>query len=134
MFEKNDKALLTARIIIIATIVISAIISLIVGILLAVYVNGLYFLYAFIGWFFCWLLWVFAKLYLSFLCDVKLIRNKLYGIDNKGLEVFIKSDVENINQDKKGIVNQSLENLQMLLDSDVITKEEYENLKNELSK
>ena len=51
MFERNDKALLTTRIIVMVFIGITAVASLIIGIVLAVNVDGVYFLFAFVGWF-----------------------------------------------------------------------------------
>ena len=138
MFERNDKALLTTRIIIMVIIEILAVLSLVMGIVLAVLVHGAMFLITFAGWFFCWLLWVFARLYLSYLCDIKLIRNKLYCESNKNLEVFLKAKSERSNssemQDKRKAINTELAHLQQLLNAGVITSEEYEKRKNELSK
>ena len=93
MFEKNDKALLTARIIVIVVISIFAVASFVLGIVLA-QDEGYLFLVAVVGWFLCWIMWVVARLYMSYLVDVKLIRNKLYGESNEGLEVFFKAKEE----------------------------------------
>ena len=138
MFERNDKALLTTRIIIMVIIGIFAVLSPVMGIVLAVLVHGAMFLLAFVGWFGCWLMWVFARLYLSYLCDVKLIRNKLYGESNDGLEVFLKAKEERSNspvmQEKRQAINDELEHLEQLLISGVITYEEYEKRKKELTK
>lgn len=138
MFERNDRALLTTRIIIMVIIGIFGVLSLVMGIVLAVLIHGALFLTAFVGWFFCWLLWVFARLYLSYLCDIKLIRSKLYGENNNGLEVFLKAKEERsdspVMQEKKEIVNTELAHLQQLLNSGVITNEEYEKRKSELTK
>ena len=138
MFERNDEALLTTRIIVMIFIGIIAVGSLVMGIVLAVVAGGAYFLLTFVGWFFCWLLWVFARLYLSYLCDIKLIRNNLYGESNERLEVFLKAKEERSNspiiQEKKEAVNNELEHLKQLLNSGVITSEEYEKRKSELIK
>lgn len=138
MFYLNDKALLTTRKITIVVLWILAALSLILGIVLAVLEGGKWFLIAFAGWFLCWLLWVVARLYLSYLCDIKLIRNKLYGESNENLEVFLKAKEERSNspvmQEKKEAVNTELTHLQQLLNSGVITNEEYEKRKNELTK
>lgn len=138
MFQRNDKALLTTRIIIMVIISIFAVLSLVMGIVLAVLINGAMFLTAFAGWFLCWIIWVIARLYLSYLCDIKLIRNKLYGESNEGLEMFLKAKEERSNspvmQEKKEAVNIELEHLQQLLNSGVITSEEYEKRKKELTK
>ncbi len=90
MFKRNDKALLATRIIIMITLGIFAAISLAIGIVLVILVNVACILITFAGWFFCLLMWIFARLYLSYLCDIKLIRNKLYGESNEDLEVFFK--------------------------------------------
>lgn len=92
MFERNDKALLTARKIIIFIIVIFAALSLAMGIVLAIQVHGAMFLLALGGWFGCWLMWVVARLFLSYLVDIKLIRNKLYDEKNTKLEVFLEDN------------------------------------------
>ena len=138
MFEKNDKALLTTRIIVIVFIGIVAVGSLVMGIVLAVKIDGVYFLFTFVGWFLCWIMWVFTRLYLSYLVDIKLIRNKLYGESNEGLEVLLKAKEDRSNspemQEKKQAVNAELEHLQQLLHSGVITIEEYEKRKEELTK
>jgi len=138
MFERNDKALRTWRICIIVAIAILAVCSLVVGILLAVLLeNGAWFLIAFVGWFLCWLGWLFARLYMSYLCDIKLIRNKLYGESNDGLEVFLKAREERSNspemKEKQEKINAELEHLKGLLSSGVITEEEFEKRKKELT-
>ena len=137
MFERNDKALLTTRIIVMVTIGIFAVLSLALGIALAVVIEGVYFLFSFAGWFLCWLLWVIARLYMSYLCDVKLIRNKLYGESNAGLEVFLKAKEERSNsieaKKKQTDIEEELKHLQQLLSSGVITTEEYEKRKSELT-
>ncbi|MCH5157313.1 MAG: SHOCT domain-containing protein [Clostridiales bacterium] len=139
MFKRNDKALLTSRIIIMVTIGIIAVLSLVAGILLAVdNESGVYILVTFAGWFLCWIMWVFARLYLSYLVDIKLIRNKLYGENKDVLDVFLKAKEERSNspvmQENKQMVNAEIEHLQQLLHSGVITLEEYENRKEELTK
>lgn len=136
MFKENDKALLTARVIFIVFICISAVSSLVIGILLAVYVNWLYFLFTFAGWFACWITWVFIRLYLSYLCDIKLIRNKLYNESNEGLEVFLnakeeKSDSPALMPDE---VEAELVRYHLLFLDGTITEEEYKKREAELKK
>ncbi len=137
MFERNDKALLTTRIIVMVTIGIFAVAFLALGIALAVLIEGVYFLIAFAGWFLCWVMWVFARLYMSYLCDVKLIRNKLYGESNAGLEVFLKAKEERSDSPevkaRRKATEEELEHLQQLVNSGVITTEEYEKRKRELT-
>lgn len=90
MFGKNDKALLAARIILIVVISILTTGCVLAGIIMTIVDENLIFLLISAGGaLFCWLAWVIARLYLSYLCDVKLIRNKLYGIENDNLQVFL---------------------------------------------
>ena len=91
MFERNDKQLLTVRIITNVVTWIFAIAGIIVGIVLSalgMLEIGLPIL--FVVPFLCWLMWVYVRLHLSHLCDIKLIRNKLYGVDNDNLKVFLE--------------------------------------------
>ena len=39
-----------------------------------------------------WFLWLVMRLAMSFMCDVKLIRNKMYGTDCEMLKVFLQDD------------------------------------------
>ncbi len=137
MFERNDKALRTWRICVIVAVAIFAVAFLAIGIVLAVLIHGALFLTAFAGWFLCWLLWLGANLHMSYLCDVKLIRNKLYGKSNEGLEEFLKARDERSNSpamiEKKEAMEAELKHLQGLLSSGVITTEEYEKRKKELT-
>ena len=91
MFEKNDRILFAAKIILYFAIFIFAVASLVLGIVLSIVMeSSALFLVALAGWFVCLLMWVFSKLLLSYLCDIKLIRNKLYGESNAKLERFLK--------------------------------------------
>lgn len=91
MFEKNDRILFAAKIILYFAIFIFAVASLVLGIVLSIVMeSSALFLVAFAGWFVCLLMWVFSKLLLSYLCDIKLIINKLYGESNAKLERFLK--------------------------------------------
>lgn len=91
MFEKNDRILFAAKIVLYFAIFIFAVASLVLGIVLSIVMeSSALFLVAFAGWFVCLLMWVFSKLLLSYLCDIKLIRNKLYGESNAKLERFLK--------------------------------------------
>lgn len=93
MFEVNDKFLRTVRVILNVWVWVGAIACVICGIVLSalgMIEMGLPIL--FVGPFACWFSWVFGRLYLSHLCDIKLIRNKLYGEGNENLEIFLKED------------------------------------------
>ncbi len=95
MFEVNDKFLRTARVILNIWVWGGAIVCVIGGIVLSavgMLAAGLPILFA--GPFVCWVSWVFGRMHLSHLCDVKLIRNKLYGIGNEDLDVFLKTKAE----------------------------------------
>lgn len=93
MFEVNDKFLRTVRVILNVWVWVGAIACVICGIVLSalgMIEMGLPIL--FVGPFACWFSWVFGRLYLSHLCDIKLIRNKLYGVGNENLDIFLKDD------------------------------------------
>ena len=95
MFEVNDRSLRTVRVILNVVTWIGVIACIVCGIVLSalgMLAAGLPIL--FVGPFACWLSWVFARLYLCYLCDVKLIRNKLYGVGNENLDVFLKTKAE----------------------------------------
>lgn len=95
MFEVNDKFLRTVRVILNVVTWIGVIACIICGIVLSalgMIEMGLPIL--FVGPFACWFSWVFGRLYLSYLCDIKLIRNKLYGVGNENLDVFLKTKAE----------------------------------------
>ena len=93
MFEVNDRSLRTVRVILNVWVWVGAIACVICGIVLSalgMIEMGLPIL--FVGPFACWFSWVFGRLYLSHLCDIKLIRNKLYGVGNENLDIFLKDD------------------------------------------
>ena len=154
MFDNNDKSLLSVR----------TVVNVVTGILLALFVIGgivcivigadkeetlmivVGILCVLVGALISWLFWVFMRLILSFLCDVKLIRNKLYGNSNDGLNVFIvgaqksayeesntaqpRSKPNNGESDKMKL----LRDLKGLYDSGAIDEEEYTRAKNDLLK
>ena len=139
MFEKNDKQLLTMRIIVNVVICIIAAASILVGIILsATASNALFLLIAVGGAFLSWLAWVVARLYLSYLCDIKLIRNKLYGVDNDNLKVFLeeKQTPEQIAEQKRVAAQnvEKIEKLKILRDSGVISEEEFQQEREKLLK
>ncbi len=132
MFEKNDKALLTAKTIVMVIIALFAIVSLIAGILLAVLIHVACIVLTFVLWFLCWLMWVFRRLHLSYLCDIKLIRNKLYDESNDGLEAFLKTVVgDKYNEEYAEIEEEKLA-LEEMKNNKIITLEEYERKKKAL--
>ncbi len=122
---------MTARTIVLVILIIFAVLSLILGIVLAVVGHWALIFIALFFLLLLWLLWVVWNVLLSFLCDVKLIRNKLYDESNDALNVFIKSK-EKLEKSRSDYVDTQLEYLQELLDAEVITVEEYKQRKREL--
>ena len=110
MFEENDKPLMMAYKIIKVALIICGIFFVIGGVVLcatckqevpngfgsetvtnvANIVVGV--LFIIFGPIICWLIWVFNKLILSAFCDIKIIRNKLYALDNEYLKLFSEKD------------------------------------------
>lgn len=106
MFDKNDKTLFAMRVICIVTIIVLAAISTALGILLIVagYVGaGIILIALFL--FFCWLLWVYNRLHISYLCDIKLIRNKLYGVENGRLRQLYTDDEYSADEELRDLTN-----------------------------
>ena len=68
---------------------------------------------------------------LCYLCDIKLIRNKLYGVDNDNLKVFLEEkftkrelqEIELIKAQK----TEKMAKLKALRDSGALTEKEYQN-------
>lgn len=120
MFEQNDRTLFTAQSIIKVFCIIGAILCFIGGIVLCVTSNqkvadnfgeisnvtnyaqiiGGVALILF-GSLVFWIIWIFSKLIFSTLCDIKLIRNKLYQLDNDNLKSFIEEESDNKTNDNK---------------------------------
>ena len=142
MFEKNDKQLLTVRIIlnvVTAILVAGGVIAGIVLSALGMLDIGLPIL--FVVPFISWLMWVFVRLHLSHLCDIKLIRNKLYGVENDNLKVFLEEKANTEFQKAEDMANNNPSNnteqllrLKRLLDSGAITQEEFDREKEKLLK
>lgn len=89
MFQKNDRFLFAARIVFIVLTVIGVLVSIILPIYLAVETeNAFYVFYIILYLALCLIFFVFWNLLLTFLVDVKLIRNKLYIQDNAPLVKF----------------------------------------------
>lgn len=139
MFERNDKQLLIVRILLNVVTWIFVLAGIVVGIVLSalgMLEIGLPIL--FVVPFLCWLMWVYVRLHLSYLCDVKLIRNKLYGVDNDNLKVFLEEKLsEEEIEELKRVEMQNTEKLirlKSLRDSGVITEEEFQQEKEKILK
>ena len=98
MFKKNDRYLKIARIVNTVLLFVNICACIIAG-GICIYLAfrsklWLFLLYAvlwiFFGTIISWIVWLFVRLYLSHLYDVKMIRNKLYEIDNSDLQIFTK--------------------------------------------
>lgn len=131
MFERNDKQLLTVRILLNIVTWIFVLAGIISGIILLVNDSiALGLVMLFLVPFLSWLMWVVARLYLTYLCDIKLIRNKLYGIENENLSVFLSAKTETheqtSQQNSSTDKTQALLRLKKLLDGGAITQEEFD--------
>ena len=68
-----------------------------------------------------WSIWIFSQLVFSTICDIKLIRNKLYGLNNDNLQSFMDEDDdddedENAKEGKDNKANKKKSLLQKLRD------------------
>ena len=78
----------------------------------------------FCGPLFFWLVWLVIRLHLTYLCDIKLIRNKLYGIKNSALNAFIKESAPHVpDEELNAFTYQQLEKLNH---DGFISNEEFE--------
>ena len=154
MFDKNDKQLKIVRKITFICAIIFAVLGVIAGIILCAtedasgtnLIAGI--LLIVLVPFLSWLAWVYGSLLLTFLCDVKLMRNKMYGLDNDNLSEFISSPSRAANypsaQQPAGAPSEQapsssasdryemLLRLKKLYDSGALSQEEYEQKKREL--
>lgn len=160
MFDKSDKALLTFRVLAMVFIIVVFLCGIVGGIILCTseqsLVTGI--LVLVIMPFLCWFMWLLNRLVVSYMCDIKLIRNKLYELDNDKLsDIFapteysdnedseeedgenieitrIKdnkmSDIDNYIEDNDIAIDK--EKLYQLFRQNVITEKEYKQLIKEL--
>lgn len=137
MFEYNDGMLLAARIVANVLFALNSIIALVGGIVLSALSSAIFLLYGLIYILGSWVIWIIARLILSFICDVKLIRNKLYDQTNNNLAVFTGNNSQadenrhvphELTSDD---IRQKQDKLDTLLYSGVINETEY---KNEINK
>ena len=139
MFEKNDEQLLIVRILVNVGTWIGAIGGVIIGIVFSatgLLEVGLPILFGLP--ILSWVMWMYARLRLCYLCDIKLIRNKLYGVDNDNLKVFLEEKLsEEEIEELKRVEMQNTEKLiklKSLRDSGVITEEEFQQEKEKILK
>ncbi|MDE6850501.1 MAG: hypothetical protein K2J54_04155, partial [Clostridia bacterium] len=89
LFDKNDKYMHVTKIIFIIFVIMLGLLSFVGGIVLmalGIIAAGLPLLIC--GLIFTFISYVSGRLVLSYLVDVKAIRNKLYGYGNEGLNSF----------------------------------------------
>lgn len=126
----------------IVTIVNGALIESMETVLIGIFVILLVFIIVFVSW-------VFIKIFINMCCDIKLIRNKLYSIDNYYLNKMVAEKQSNIEMQANGIQDelnadlsqqniqlankiQQLKALKELLDSDIISDSEFEREKQKI--
>ena len=98
MFQKNDKNLLLVRRICIGISIFYGIAAFIAGVFyMSNEMAGTGILIWLGGGIAAWLSWVFSSLYLSYLADIKLIRNKLYDVKNDALKDFLDEENKQTN-------------------------------------
>ncbi len=138
MFEKNDKLLSIARVINNVVAWIGIIGGVLTGIILCCIEYGDY-LSLGLSLLFCVpvfsaLGWMVLRLILNYFCDIKLIRNKLYGVGNGDLYAFlVRNSVEDSN-DTFSSASSKLMQLKTLLDQGIITQAEFDREKEKLLK
>lgn len=161
MFEKNDKPLFIVRILLIVMCLIIAIGSVITFIVLCCVDGGenivIGLIPLFCGPLVAWLMWIFGQLSLNMMCDIKLIRNKLYEEGIESFKPFLErkkreddeeeqddneaDEADEAEQNKQSRpatemadVTQQLLKLKKLLDEGAITQEEFDAEKAKLLK
>ncbi len=138
MFEQNDKALTTYRTGCIVALIICIVGCLIAGIALAVIIHWTSYIFIVpCGISLCDILWLRVKVHLSYLCDIKLIRNKLYGESNEGLDDFLKTFKERVDEVDEDIKKEEekeaeLAHLYQLMEQGLIAEDEYKKREKEL--
>lgn len=144
MFRKNDHSFFSFRnTLSLAIVAVWAGIVLFFSVLGAVLVSVVYLLYLIPGAFSCWVLWILNNLIISLMCDIKLIRNKLYGLGCEDLKASSRyEDASPLPPDdtSEASMNETaykkktdlLLDLKSLLDSGVITQEEFDQEKKKL--
>lgn len=100
MFKKNDKALLTVKGLFTALCIVIAAVFIILGLSVMERDANTGVKFILIGVLAVPIIYIIILVKLNFYCDVKLIRNKLYGLNNNDLEIFL-DEIRNENNVKK---------------------------------
>ena len=152
-FKKLDKMWFVAQVFVDVVAVITAVLGVVLGVLVirtasdagmtAILEGVLVIVLALVGAAFSW---VMLKVALSLYCDVKLIRNKMYGEGNESFAAFMSDPdgtmpkgnaVEAINENSaqykcnKSLAEQLLE-IKQLYDDGVLSQTEFEQAKKKL--
>lgn len=129
MFEKSDKYFFAARITLNVLHILGMLLFLVVPILVAIFESDISCLIYLVGVPATALSWLLTTVLFGVICDIKLIRNKLYCEDTRalakicaGAEAFKNMARERIVRAEKGA---ELKELIAMLDSGEISREEY---------
>lgn len=138
MFEKSDKHFFAARITLNVLHILGMLLFLVVPILVAIFESDTSCLIYLVGVPATALSWLLTTVLFGVICDIKLIRNKLYCEDTRalakicaGAEAFKNMARERIVRAEKGA---ELKELIAMLDSGEISREEYAERVSELWK
>ena len=138
MFEKSDKYFFAARITLNVLHILGMLLFLVVPILVAIFESDTSCLIYLVGVPATVLSWLLTTVLFGVICDIKLIRNKLYCEDTRalakicaGAEAFKNMARERIVRAEKGA---ELKELIAMLDSGEISREEYAERVSELWK
>ena len=138
MFEKSDKYFFAARITLNVLHILGMLLFLVVPILVAIFESDTSCLIYLVGVPATALSWLLTTMLFGVICDIKLIRNKLYCEDTRalakicaGAEAFKNMARERIVRAEKGA---ELKELIAMLDSGEISREEYAERVSELWK
>lgn len=142
MFDKSDKFLLVAKKIVDVSSIVCMVLLFVATVVLSITLS-LFCLLMSVAMLFCWLAWVGMRLLLAYMCDVKLIRNKLYELDNGSLKKLYEEDkkIKKVKEEEKEPeltpeqkekqyerdekIKLKRERMQGLLDAEIITHEEF---------
>lgn len=130
MFKKGDWFFLAAWIIFIVLTAAAVIASVVWPIAVAItFRNGLFALIIIPCLVGCFVFLVLWNLLLSYLCDIKLVRNKLYGQRNDNLGVYVDTSIEvreRLQKIRQEDPLTTLQRLEQMLEKEMITPEYYE--------
>lgn len=142
MFDKSDKFLLVAKKIVDVSSIVCMVLLFVATVVLSITLS-LFCLLMSVAMLFCWLAWVGMRLLLAYMCDVKLIRNKLYELDNGSLKKLYEEDkkIKKVKEEEEEPeltpeqkekqyerdekIKLKRERMQGLLDAEIITHEEF---------